>query len=286
MKPLRYWQMISFQFDNNLEIALRQQHLAAQYLALVGRYLVSKESDSSNINMGFNMEQKMLIGHFFNQEMQLALYLPDLELRLLQNGKETVKSIRLNGKSFEQGFAELRLSLINSSIDIFALKNEQPYNLPVNFLNENRFISTDKLAFNAATSLRHNAEIIITELAAEFKDAIPVRIWPHHFDTATYFATARNEVGVVSRTVGLGWAIPDEMINEPYFYLSFWSEEEVKYKSKLNALTAGKWMSPKWNGAVLKHSEIIKESSAQKQHQLVKQFFNEGVSVLTRLFKK
>ncbi len=283
---LQYWKRIYFQFDKKLENVLRQQHLAAQLVALVGRYLVSPKPDSSNINMKYIAKKEMLLGNQLENGVQVGLQLSKLEIHVFKLNKKAIAIIQLNEKSFEFALAELRLVLSDAGVDISKLKNEQPYFLPSDFLEDDKFHNTNKFELEAATLLRHNAEIIINELAREYKNAIPVRIWPHHFDTGTFFATARNQAGEVSQTIGLGWAMPDEMIKEPYFYLSFWSEKELRNISKLTPLEIGNWMTPGWKGAVLKHSEIINETSAQKQHQLVKQFFNEGVSVVSRLFKR
>lgn len=236
--------------------------------------------------MQFILEKEMLLGNKIENGIQVGLQLTKLEIHITKPNKRTISIIQLNGKSFEFAFAELRLILTNAGVDISKLKNEQPYSISSVFLEDGKFSNTNKSALAAVTGLRHNAEIVINELAAEFKNAIPVRIWPHHFDTGTIFATARNQAGEVSKTIGLGWALPDKMINEPYFYLSFWSEKELRNSTKLTPLKNGKWMTPKWKGAILKHSEIINETSAQKQHLLVKQFFSEGVSILTRYFKR
>ena len=75
-------------------------------------------------------------------------------------------------------------------------------------------------------------------------------------------------------------AIPDSIIGEPYYYLSFWSENPIKGIEKPDALDAGKWMMPNWNGAVLKQSEILEVGSAIGQHKLVKSFFNSGINIL------
>ncbi|MCD4663677.1 MAG: hypothetical protein K8R68_00305 [Bacteroidales bacterium] len=40
-------------------------------------------------------------------------------------------------------------------------------------------------------------------------------------------------------------------------------------------------MIPGWNGAILKHSEIFKEKSAEKQYKLVEYFFTSGINILT-----
>ena len=75
-------------------------------------------------------------------------------------------------------------------------------------------------------------------------------------------------------------AIPDNMINEPYYYLSFWSENPIKGLEKFDALDAGRWMMPDWNGAVLKQSKILEVASEKGQYKLVKSFFNSGINIL------
>jgi hypothetical protein len=122
--------------------------------------------------------------------------------------------------------------------------------------------------------------LIINELAKLFNDVEPVRIWPHHFDTGTFATIARNEKGASSKTIGLGWAIPDSMVSEPYFYLSFWSENPINIENELEKLPAGKWMMPGWNGAVLGVSEIIQKETAEEQYSLVKEFFEVGIDTL------
>jgi len=76
------------------------------------------------------------------------------------------------------------------------------------------------------------------------------------------------------------------MINEPYYYLSFWSENPIKGIEKLDTLDAGRWMMPDWNSAVLKQSEILEVGSAIGQHKLVKSFFNSGIKILMDHFNK
>jgi len=44
-------------------------------------------------------------------------------------------------------------------------------------------------------------------------------------------------------------------------------------------------MIPDWNGAVLRHSDIIGEESAKNQLHVVKHFFDEGVSILSQILK-
>jgi hypothetical protein len=287
MNPkLKDWKAVNSPFNRDVGNALQQQHLAAQFIALVGRYLVPKKPDSSNISMQYIAQKDMLVGSPLENGIYLGLKLSGLEIYLQDEAGGQLRSIQLNGKTFEIVFAELRLILSEAGVDVSKLKNEQPYSLPNDSLRDGQFFHANNYALQKATVLRHNAEIVMAELEAEISDAVPVLIWPHHFDTGTFFATARNQSGEISQTIGMGWAIPDEMIKEPYFYLSYWSEEELDKHFVFPPFKFGKWMTPDWKGAVLPHSEIIKETSALKQGQLVKQFFNEGVSVLTHLLKQ
>jgi len=280
------WFSASFEFDEYVKNGLGQQHLAAQLIALVGRYIVPKKPDSSNINMQFVPESELLLGNKLKDGIQIGLQLSEMEIRVLQSGKTVINTIQLNNKSFEEAFEELKKVLLNEGVDISNIKTEQPYELPTKWLTDGKFSTTNKLAFANNSILRHNAEIIITELIAYFNDAIPVRIWPHHFDTGTFFTVSKNSKGEATQTIGLGWAIPDDMVNEPYFYISFWSESEIKNSSNLTPLDFGNWMTPNWNGAILKHSEIIKETSAEKQYLRVKQFYNSGIEQLIQLLQK
>ncbi|MCF6358604.1 MAG: hypothetical protein L3J54_12445 [Draconibacterium sp.] len=280
------WKPSLFEFDKNTRNALGQQHLAAQFIALVGRYIVPKKPDSSNINMQFISDKEMLLGNKLKNGLQIGLQLSTMEIVILQSNGSTLKTIQLNNKTFEQVFGELKQVLIIEGVDISKIKTEQPYKLPTQWLSDSKFLTTNNTAFVQNSILRNNAEIIINELIAYFSDAIPVRIWPHHFDTGTFFTAGKNSEGKVTQTIGLGWAIPDEMVNEPYFYISFWSEKEVKNISNFAPLKIGNWLTPDWNGAVLTHSEIIDGTSVENQYLQVKQFYNSGIEQLMQILKK
>lgn len=75
------------------------------------------------------------------------------------------------------------------------------------------------------------------------------------------------------------------MVPEPYFYLSFWSENPLDIENNPVKLPAGKWMLPDWNGAVLSVSEIFKKETAEEQYSLVKSFFETGIEILLKKMK-
>jgi|GEM_PF-755936 hypothetical protein len=285
-KTSNNWQLLSIPFNQDLENELLQQHLAAQFIALTGRYLIPKKPDGSNINMQYIPEKEMLLGNAHPAGWTIGVKLRNQTVQILDENNISKPEISIEGKTFQEAFQEFKSVLQNQEIDVSQLKTEQPYELPTGGLKEGKYFA---LASDDAVSenirYRHNSRLIINELAARFSDVEPVRIWPHHFDTGTFATIGRNEKNAAVKTIGLGLAIPDSMVPEPYFYLSFWSENPLDIEPNLVKLPAGKWMMPNWNGAVLGTSEIIKEQSAVNQYNLVKDFFETGIEILLKKMK-
>lgn len=280
------WELLSREFNNDLKNVLLQQYLAAQFIALAGRYLIPKKPDGSNINMQYIPEKEMLHGNSHPNGWAVGVHLKNFSVQVLDEKEDKKTEISLKGKTFQQAFQEFNIALQNQKIDVSDLKTEQPYELPTDALNEGKYFSIGgEDAVNENIRYRHNAQLLISELAARFSDVEPVRIWPHHFDTGTFATLVRNEKGGASKTIGLGWAIPDSMVNEPYFYLSFWSENPIDIENNPVKLPAGKWMLPDWNGAVLGVSDIIKKQSAKQQYNMVKDFFEVGIDRLLEKMK-
>ncbi len=275
------WKPLTLAFNQDLQDALQQQHHAAQFIALVGRHLIPQQPDDSNTNMQYLPDQGLLAGNELINGMRLALQLTDLKLCFIDQVGNCKNETSLVGKSKGQIYKEIKEKLENLGIDVSKFKNELHYEIPVHKLDSgSSFSIEDRALFQENTYYRHNAALIMNNLVTLYPNAFPVRVWPHHFDTGTFIAVAHNEKGELSKSIGLGWAIPDSMMNEPYYYLSFWSEKPDEGLKTLPASKAGKWMMPDWNGAVLKHSEIQQQDSAEKQFDLVESFFHQGIDIL------
>lgn len=280
IKKTNNWQLLSIPFHQDLENVLLQQHLAAQFIALAGRYLIPKKPDGSNINMQYIPEKEMLIGNSHPDGWAVAVQLKNLTVQVLNERGIAKAEIFLEGKTFKEAFQEFKTAFQKQGIDVSELKTEQPYDLPTGGLKEGKFFKAGEQEATENIRYRQNARLIINELTTRFANVEPVRIWPHHFDTGTFATIEKNEKGAATKTIGLGLAIPDSMVPEPYFYLSFWSENAIDIDKNPVALPAGKWMLPDWSGAVLGVSEIIKEDTAEQQYHLVKDFFETGIDYL------
>ncbi len=287
MNTQKKWQHLSIPFNGTLNNVLRQQHHAAQFIALVGRYLIPQKPDVSNINMQYHIEKEILLGNQLPNGLYIGVKIIDLKVQILNVEFEIVKELSLSGKTFNEAFQEFKVILKNFGVDVSGLINKQPFELSTESLKDGKYFSVDNIEENKETqNYRYNAEMVIGEIANGFNDAAPVRIWPHHFDTGTIIPVSHNEKGEVSQSIGLGWAIPDSMVTEPYYYLSFWSENPFKIIKGFTPLNVGKWIIPNWNGAVLKLSEILKQKSAQEQYEMVKAFFTQGIKIVKRHLKK
>lgn len=272
---------LSLPFNTKLNDALIQQHHAAQFIALVGHHLITQQPDDSNTTMEYLKDENILIGDLLPNEYQMALQLSNLKLYFLNELKNFKREIILEGKTKLEVFNELKHNLSYVGLDISVLNNELHYDMPshqldkgavFSIINENDFIEN--------STFRHNADLIINEIANSIEKADPVRIWPHHFDTGSVIPVEYNDKGELTKSVGIGWAIPDSMVDEPYYYLSFWTAKPIKNTENFKPLDFGKWMLPDWNGAILKHSDIIQQKTAIEQYKMVKSFFNKGIEIL------
>ncbi|MCF6342003.1 MAG: hypothetical protein L3J31_04285 [Bacteroidales bacterium] len=281
------WKLQKQAFNDKLNEALKQQHHATQFLALAGRHLIPQKDDDSNTNVEFIPGENLLLGNELPNGMRVGLHLTELKLLILDAANNTKKTIRLEGKTQKEVFVELTQNLADVGINVTNFKNELHYEIPAHPLDEGAVFSIeDKNDFLENANYRNNAKIVLNEIAGEFASEEPIRIWPHHFDTGAFYVISKNEKGEMAQTIGVGFAIPDSMIDEPYYYLSFWSEKPVEGIDKLSALDGGNWMMPDWNGAILKHSELLKTEPADEQCELVKSFYQSRIKSLLDCFKK
>lgn len=276
------WKLLTKPFNNEIKQVIHTQHLAVQLISVTGRYLIPERKDQDNIAMQFVADNEMFLGKQHPDGWLVGLKLRNLVLQIRDDNMKVASEIPLKGKTFPEVLIEYKKELHKTGTDVSFIRTDQPYELPVDSLVEELFfrIGTSD-AVNENIYYRHNASLVLHEISKEFAATSPVYTWPNHFDTGFSFPVKHNIDGNPSITIGMGWAIPDSIVDEPYYYLSFLSDEPVDELALPGQLTTGQWMMPRWNGAVLKLSEMIIEDSAEKQLKHVKNFFESGVNRLT-----
>ncbi len=286
MRKQQTWKPITKVFNQELNDALQQQHQAVQLIAMVGRHLIEQQDDDSNTNMQYYPEQKMMVSNELENGLRVAVDLESLYLKILDKDFQIKKQFAFEGKSKKMAIEKLRNTLWDLNVDVSNFKDELHYEIPKLDLDKAGVFSiNDEDDFIENAKYRNNAELVLNEITKAFKIKEQVKVWPHHFDTGSFIPVSFNKKGKLSQSIGLGFAIPDSMVSEPYYYLSFWSEKPIKKLENPEALVVGQWMTPNWNGAVLKLSDIMKVKSAKVQQQIVKDFYDSGFKILSAHFK-
>ena len=280
------WKVLSKLFNPGLNEILYQQYFAAQFIAMTGRHLIKQRQDDSNTSMVFNPHTLSLVGELLSGDLRTSLNLSDLSLALLRDDSPLPSIISLPGLDMKSALSLLRQGLDNAGIKGDNLIYKLHYDLPDHkLLKGSLFFYDQPELISENIAYRHNAEIVLNEIISQFKQAESVRIWPHHFDTGTLIPLKHGPGGELAMSVGLGWAIPDGMVDEPYYYLSIWSSDTVEFPTPLQPLIIGNWRMPAWNGAVLKLSEIINYRTAEEQYECVLSFFKSGIEIVQGFIK-
>ncbi|NOY49353.1 MAG: hypothetical protein GXO88_02115 [Chlorobi bacterium] len=280
------WEHQSLPFDEKMKDALEQQHHAAQFLALAGHHLIPQKPDDSNTNMEYFPNKKMLIGNPLPNGLKLALKLTDLQLFILDKLDNPIQSISLKGKTKKMVFNELLTSLQSHAVEVGNFTDSLHYEIPQHALNDGAVFSAEDKYLAENAIYRSNAKLVLSKIVSKLKNAEAVKIWPHHFDTGSFVSFAHNEKGELSQTIGLGLAIPDSMISEPYYYLSYWSADKLANVDSLPSPVTGKWLMPKWTGGVLPISDINSKCAEQEQEKTVSSFYDSGIEIITKLLKQ
>ena len=76
---MQNWKLLTNKFDSEIHKTLQVQHLAAQYIALTGRYLIPETEDKNNITMQFIPGQDMLLGRQHPDGWLVCLLLETLD---------------------------------------------------------------------------------------------------------------------------------------------------------------------------------------------------------------
>ncbi len=245
----------------------KQMHLASQYLAAAGISFVEKQDDDSHTNLGFNKEK----GVMYTRELsdngdQLILNYNTFSLDW--KGVHKTTSISLNGKTHKAIMAWLS----NSAQKAIGKSYEYAfhYDLPYTISDDFTFELKDANRLNELLENRALASSIIEAFLTSNNLKSETRVWPHHFDTGA-FVIFDNDSGL---SIGLGFAIPDAVTQEHYFYIGGYKGHNSIDTSNFKELTKGKWSNEGFVGAMLSISKTNQTKGVA--------FFNEAFSCFSQ----
>ena len=282
------WPLLDSASLKNLMQATQKLHVAAQLLAMAGKYFLPHQADDSHTNMGWDSEQEYLIGHPLptSVSLRLALHPASMKLQIVHAQNQVVEELGLGGKTLAEAVAWVRRELTGHWFDTRAYRIDLHYDLPdYPLLAGGTFESPagdGYIAFNKVRELGHQ---VMETYAAEFEYASPVRTWPHHFDIGTYVPIRLDAQGEVFNSLTLGLAIADNMVNDYYFYVTHWTRSGTYSPEPLALLPGeGYWGLGEGTGAILRLRDVSKHNSAEEQIASITEFMDAAIrSSLQRL---
>lgn len=241
---------------------INQLHIAAQYLAAAGISFLEKREDDSHSNLEWSVQNSELITWpLSGKGDHLALNYSNFSLVWIH--EETRKELFLSDQSHESVLRWINEMVQENNLDNYHY--DFHYELPYPFPNgEYKLKSIIQQELNDFIKLMNVAQASLEGLLQQYNFKSDIRVWPHHFDLGAFVQV--NE----SLSIGLGLAIPDEAIDDFYFYVSGYNGHDAIETKGFSPLSEGEWQTGSWKAASLRASNATRET--------VSNFLNEAVN--------
>ncbi|MCF8337555.1 MAG: hypothetical protein K9I74_06180 [Bacteroidales bacterium] len=267
----------------NGEIAL--QHHAIQYIALAGKYLIPEKEDDNHTSMEWKTSISSFTGNYLPHFTLVGVKIPELRLIVYDENYYIRHAIDIPGHTGKEIFEWLKKALQSHKIESQNLKYDLHYEIPGHSKYDDQpFPEPTKEVGEITGRLRTNANQILKQWKEREPSAADVRVWPHHFDTGTFVPYLDNH-NTITQSIGLGLAIADDLVDEPYFYVNHWTSQDMGNYPELPQPGQGKWVINGWKGSVLPFSTITSHDEAREQEKTVKTFFRESVDITKDLLE-
>lgn len=291
MALINNWKALTNKTPKNLTGAMQQLHHASQCVAAFGNSLIPKSSDDSQSSMNWMPDINALVSQEVNlkRRVRIALVYNKFELRMINENEDTMGVFPLSGQT--KGTA---LSFVRTQARSMGLSGEdvQPidhYQLPENDLDKGApFMMTSPDDHRELAKHRHNAALVLGEIAKKYEYASPVATWPHHFDTASVITVKFDDTSNPEKTIGLGFAPADHLCDEPYYYVNHWTKKgAISYDTLPSLPEGGEWNTKTdWKGAILKASAIAKLKESTAQYELTDQFLKAAIEASLEILEE
>jgi hypothetical protein len=276
------WKNLSVPFNPTIHEAVIQQHHATQFLAMATNVFVPEKEDDQHNSLSFESTLNSLITDPFDVEnaLRLGLRLTDLSILFIDREGHVKCMLELDNKSKAEAFDAFRRSLGEYDLPVEKITDDLHYSIPKHSLdNGGRFSIKDQPALYENVVYRHNADLVLNRITNRYKSAMKTRVWPHHFDSGGLIPLGFDDQDELTKSIGIGFAIPDSMVGEPYFYLKYWSADPTEKLEEMTPFSSnGTWKTPDFQGAVLPISDLIEYQDPSDQYGAVNRFFDEGIS--------
>ncbi|MCP4459244.1 MAG: hypothetical protein GY816_14675 [Cytophagales bacterium] len=233
-------------------------HRLAQFPAIVGKNLVSQETDDSNTTLNWNSAAERLESQLINEEYQLSIHISNFSLQW-SKGDEILSEFVAEKKSKDEIFNWLTEQVENAGLEASKLHYIDHYEVPEHPVDKGGiFVKPSDEILRAWMNHRTMANELMAELNGVVGINSAIRVWPHHFDTGTYYPFGEK------KAIGAGWAIGDSMSEYPYLYIYPWDADNTLDLSYAPELKLGTWLNDDWVGAIFPLNEMIDRANLEE----------------------
>jgi hypothetical protein len=159
-----------------------------------------------------------LVGNPTGSGLRLALAVRDFELRAV-HGDRTRASFALTRRTLAEAMRWADVQIADAEDDSPRGVRARDYDMPDDSVGTASVaFSADPAALAELAGWFTHANLALRELTAREPNAVPVRVWPHHFDVGSI--SFLDEPGPSSRQIGFGLSPGDHYYEQPYFYVT------------------------------------------------------------------
>lgn len=275
------WQPLDKVPVNDLIQTREQVHHAVQLIAASGKYLIEERPDDSHTSMHWNENEEAFEGETIrgNPPSRIGFRPADFTLYIKHDERITA-TISLGNKTREQAFTWLTRQLEKAGIDVSKFSLQMHYEIPSTTFNENEpFFLGNKECLKTIETYYANANSLLKAIKEILPEANKIRCWPHHFDIATLYTIDKEGNSEDTPSIGIGLSPGDISYQEPYLYVTPSPYPEIN-DNTIPELSAGKWHTEGWVGAVLTADSIYSQND---QVQEVINYVNSALPACTDL---
>ena len=261
-----------------LEAARLELHWAIQAVDVVGRSLIEPEPDASHIALTWLDELGALASARIADGSRAALRLGSVELLVLDASGHPADRLSLAGITLAVGAAWVR-GRMAARLDARPRWARHHPDIPDAPAGHGQPFGPPSAAHAELARWYGNAARALGAVADADSRAGPVRVWPHHFDMATFVNLDPALAQYEGRSVNVGFSPGDATFAEPYFYVVPYPPPAAESLPPLEG--PGAWHVEGWLGAVLSAGEVVRRSP-EGQRAVVTSFLDHATSVLER----
>lgn len=269
------WKNYTKEFTGELREAILQLHHASQFIGMVGSSYQDKQSDDSHTNLIWEEPQLISSSNHLRAVLNLNTWTWELENRT--TGVTQKLNISQNNKI--QALHWFQHSLEQFGVDASKYLPIPKFELPYYpLLQHHSFSDFSPNTRATLISFFTNAHQVLNQVKKHFVDAAPIRVWPHHFDMGSLIPVQPTTTGETNKSIGFGWAIPDDHLLEPYFYINYYNVNKKEPSIKMPKLQSdGQWHCKAWTGIVFPYSKIL---LLNDQFSALESYFLEGIRTI------